>query len=234
MRYSSETYNKTNGIVYTPRAMADYLSKLIISNTHFLPDIGLRILDPAIGDGELIISILSSLKKCLGGNTKITIVGFETDNSIIKNTKKRILANFPEVDIEIKNTDFIEYILKTDRRNDLFSQTKQMELFDYIIANPPYVRTQVLGAIKAQDIAEKFDLTGRVDLYYAFLVIASKLLKENGVAGFITSNKFMTIKSGNIVRECLFNNTRIIRIVDFGDTKLFNAAVLPCIIVFSK
>jgi tRNA1(Val) A37 N6-methylase TrmN6 len=234
MRYSTETYNKTHGIVYTPRAMADYLSKLIISNTRFLPNADIRILDPAIGDGELIISMLSFLKKYQTIKNKIMIVGFETNNSIIKNTKKRILTNFPDVNIEIKNIDFIEYMLKKNYGCDLFAGTKQEELFDYIIANPPYVRTQILGAAKAQDLSLKFDLTGRVDLYYAFLVIASKLLKENGVAGFITSNKFMTIKSGKTVRECLFSHTKIIRIVDFGDTKIFNAAVLPCIIVFKK
>jgi tRNA1(Val) A37 N6-methylase TrmN6 len=234
MRYSKETYNKTNGIVYTPRVMADYLSKLIINNTRFLSDRNIRILDPAIGDGELIISILSFLKKFLSMNNKITVVGFETDATVIKNTKKRILANFPEINIEIKNTDFIDYMLKKNHGGDLFTQSKQDDLFDYIIANPPYVRTQVLGSAKAQDLSLKVDLSGRVDLYYAFLVMASKLLKENGIAGFITSNKFMTIKSGKTVRECLLSKTKIIRIVDFGDTKIFNAAVLPCIIVFKK
>jgi tRNA1(Val) A37 N6-methylase TrmN6 len=214
--------------------MADYLSNLIISHTRFLSDRSIRILDPAIGDGELIISILAFLKKFSSLNNKITVVGFETDNSIIKNTKKRILTNFPEVNIEIKNTDFIEYMVMENNGFDLFTQSKQEELFDYVIANPPYVRTQVLGATKAQDLSLKINLTGRVDLYYAFLVMASKLLKENGVAGFITSNKFMSIKSGKTVRECLFSHTKIIRIVDFGDTKIFNAAVLPCIIVFSK
>jgi tRNA1(Val) A37 N6-methylase TrmN6 len=214
--------------------MADYLSNLIISNTRFLSNGDIRILDPAIGDGELIISMLSFLKKHPSINNKITIVGFEIDNSIIKNTKKRILTNFPKVNIEIKNIDFIEYMLKKNYDHGLFAGTKQEEFFDYIIANPPYVRTQILGAEKARDLSLKFDLTGRVDLYYAFLVIASKLLKENGIAGFITSNKFMTIKSGKTVRECLLSHTKIIRIVDFGDTKLFNAAVLPCIIVFKK
>jgi hypothetical protein len=33
MRYSNESYSKNNGIVYTPRVMADYLSTLIINNT---------------------------------------------------------------------------------------------------------------------------------------------------------------------------------------------------------
>jgi hypothetical protein len=194
----------------------------------------IKILDPAIGDGELIISLLFSLKNFITPNIKIYILGFETNNAVIKNTKKRILINFPDVDIEIKNIDFIEFALNNIISNNLFMSSNEDELFDYIIANPPYVRTQILGTKKAQDLAKKFNLSGRVDLYYAFFVISSKILKENGIAGFITSNKFMTIKSGIVVRECLYNFTKLIRIIDFGDTKLFNAAVLPCIVVFSK
>jgi hypothetical protein len=181
-------------------------------------------LDPAIGDGELIVSLLSCLQKRISNKT-ISVVGFETDKTVVKKTSKRILTNFPNINIEIKNIDFIEYMLNAK---------KIIDGFDYIIANPPYVRTQILGADKAQNLASRIGLTGRVDLYYAFLFFAEKLLKDSGIAGFITSNKFMTVKSGNSVREKLLNDTNIIRIVDFGDTKLFNAAVLPCIITFTK
>jgi len=225
MRYASETYTKNNGIVYTPRAMADYLSSLILNSTRKLPKNTIRILDPAIGDGELIISMLFHLKKRVPENIQISIVGFETNKAVIKNTVQRIKSNFPNVSIEIRSIDFINFILNNKRK---------IGLFDYIIANPPYVRTQILGAEKAQKIASKIKLTGRVDLYYAFLILAETLLVENGIAGFITSNKFMTIKAGNVVREKLISGTNIIRIIDFGDTKLFNAAVLPCIIVFKK
>jgi tRNA1(Val) A37 N6-methylase TrmN6 len=225
MRYANETYTKNNGIVYTPRAMADYLSNLILNNTRKLPKNTIRILDPAIGDGELIISMLFQIRKRISENIKISVVGFETNKSIIKNTTDRIKNNFPNITIEIRNIDFINFILNSRRKIDLF---------DYIIANPPYVRTQILGAEKAQKIASRIKLTGRVDLYYAFLILAETLLEENGIAGFITSNKFMSIKAGNAVREKLINNTNMLRIIDFGDTKLFNAAVLPCIIVFKK
>jgi len=225
MRYANETYTKNNGIVYTPRSMADYLSNLILNNTRKLLKNTIRILDPAIGDGELIISMLLQIKKRISENVQISVVGFETNKSAINNTIQRIKNNFPNVNIEIKNIDFIDFFI---------NKKKKIDLFDYIIANPPYVRTQILGAEKAQKIASQIKLTGRIDLYYAFLVLAETLLKENGIAGFITSNKFMTIKAGNAVREKLINCANIVRIIDFGDTKLFNAAVLPCIIVFKK
>jgi len=225
MRYTNESYVKNNGIIYTPQAMADYLSNLVLNNTRKLPKNTIRVLDPAIGDGELIISLLSQLKKRISENIQISVVGFETNKSAINTTSQRIMSNFPNVNIDIKNIDFIEFMLNGKNK---------IGLFDYVIANPPYVRTQILGADKAQKISNLIGLTGRVDLYYAFLILAETVLSDTGIAGFITSNKFMSIKAGSTVREKLFSNTHLIRIVDFGDTKIFNAAVLPCIIIFRK
>jgi modification methylase bseCI len=90
-----------------------------------------------------------------------------------------------------------------------------------------------MGSERAQMIAEKMQLTGRVDIYYAFLLYTKHVLKEDGVSGYITSNKFMTIKSGNSVRNYMIQNYKIHQITDLGDTKLFTASVLPCIIIFS-
>ena len=67
-----------------------------------------------------------------------------------------------------------------------------------VIANPPYVRTQVMGAKKAQALARQFGLTGRVDLSYAFAMGMTAVLKPNGVLGLLTSNRFLTIKSGAV------------------------------------
>lgn len=61
-----------------------------------------------------------------------------------------------------------------------------------------------------------------------------KILSDDGISGYITSNKFFTIKSGSSVRDFMIGNYKIHSIVDFGDTKLFDASVLPCIIVFSN
>ena len=71
--------------------------------------------------------------------------------------------------------------------------------FDAVIANPPYVRTQVLGAHRAGLLAAQFGLTGRVDLYQAFARAMAGVLKPGGVLGLLTSNRFLTVKSG---RRC--------------------------------
>ena len=103
-----------------------------------------------------------------------------------------------------------------------------------MIANPPYVRTQVLGAAKSQGLARRFDLTGRVNLYHAFARAMANVLKPGGVFGLLTSNRFLTVASGASLRRFLRTEFSLKAIYDLGDTKLFSAAVLPVIVVGTK
>lgn len=219
MRYKNESKEKKHGVVYTPVEMADYLSSELLLNHGCSFDDEITILDPAVGQGELLISMGNSLKK-LYPNKKLILTGYETDYTTVTRTKSELQRLFPEDTINIIHNDFLAAEPKIQ--------------FDFIIANPPYIRTQILGSEKAQELAKRYSLSGRVDIYYAFLLYTKLFLKPNGVAGYITSNKFFTIKSGASVREFMLSNYQLKHIVDFGDTKLFAAAVLPCIIIFSQ
>ncbi len=106
--------------------------------------------------------------------------------------------------------------------------------FDAVIANPPYVRTQVLGAATSQTLARRFGLTGRVDLYHAFTKAMANVLKPGGILGLLTSNRFLTVKSGASLRRLLRIEFHLEAIYDLGDTRLFAAAVLPVIVVARK
>ncbi|MBT9172013.1 MAG: Modification methylase PaeR7I [Syntrophomonadaceae bacterium] len=221
IRYSNETVEKSNGIVYTPSDLATYVANQMVENYCYDKD-KFYVLDPAIGDGELIIALLNTLKNRFR-NPDVVVVGYETDSDVINRTRQRITECYSNVQVLIENKNFLN--LLSDGNN---------KKYDFIIANPPYIRTQILGAAKAQEIASLVGLDGRVDIYYAFLVYAEQMLNNDGIAGFITSNKFMTIKAGQTVRKHLVSNTDILRLTDFGDTKLFSASVLPCVIIFRK
>lgn len=222
MRYSNESKEKANGVVYTPTLLADYLSDEMIkySTFDFASNETVRVLDPAIGEGELVVSLVSKLYS-VSKKLRISVVGFETDEKVAENTKRALSQQFPQVSFDIKVGDFLDMADSLGMR------------FDFIIANPPYIRTQILGSDKAQEIAKKMSLTGRVDIYYAFLLYMKLMLDEKGISGYITSNKFFSIKSGTSVRKYMINNYKIHSVVDFGDTKLFSASVLPCTVVFS-
>lgn len=215
---------KTDGIHFTPDVLAQFVAENIVKNYNFAEKKELQVLDPAIGDGALMLPLLEILKKA--GHKASQIQGFDIKEENIESTKRKLENEGYDNNAKIINKDFIEYFLE-------FSENNQSK-FDLIISNPPYVRTQVLGADYAQKLSKTLGLSGRVDLYYAFIEGIARVLTPNGIAGIIVSNKFMKNRSGSEIRRRILENFDILHIWDFGDTKIFEAAVLPCVLILRR
>lgn len=227
-RYKTVADEKAGGATYTPPILADFVARQIVKLTDS-DDNNLRILDPAIGDGELLVSILRELNRTDG----VDVHGFETDPAALGRAQARIKEEFPNVSVHFRHGDFLEFAkhqFEGLAEPSLFS-ARAPEAFDLIIANPPYVRTQIMGAQQAQMLARLFGLRGRVDLYYAFLKAIAHVLKPHGIAGIIVSNRFMTTKSGAAVRVGIQDSFDVRQVWDLGDTKIFDAAVLPAVLL---
>ncbi|WBX85592.1 Eco57I restriction-modification methylase domain-containing protein [Sphingosinicella microcystinivorans] len=220
-RYQDVSEAKAGGATYTPQLLSDFVAGQILAVANLGASRPLRVLDPAIGHGELLVSLLSRLE----GN--VEVFGYETDPAALQVARERLTGLFPDATLNLSLGSFLDHVLD-DHSGGPFPTG---ERYDLIIANPPYVRTQIIGADKAQRLAEQFGLTGRVDLYFAFLLGMARVLREGGTCGIIVSNRFMTTKSGATVREALARKLDLKRIFDLGDTKLFDAAVLPAVII---
>lgn len=230
-RYTAVSEAKAGGVTYTPAALARFLAKQIANDATFPASI-VRVLDPAIGDGELLCALLEELKH--RGIDAPEVHGFDTDRLALANAQRRLKAAFPSADIRLEHGDFLDFVLRSgsfDPVPSLFSVSEPAQPFDLVIANPPYVRTQIMGAEQAQAYATAFGLNGRVDLYHAFLVAIARVLSPSGTAGIIASNRFMTTKGGAALRAELRTRFHLRHIWDLGDTKLFSAAVLPALIL---
>lgn len=221
VRYQDVSEVKAGGATYTPQGLADFVAEQMLAVSGTPKDGPVRVLDPAIGHGELLVSLLSRLEG------EVEVFGYETDAAALAVAEERLAGLFPNARLNLSLGSFLDHVLE-DHSGDLFGRG---ERYDLIIANPPYVRTQIIGAEKAQLLADQFGLTGRVDLYFAFLLGMTTVLAEGGTAGIIVSNRFMTTKAGSAVREGLARKLDLQRIFDLGDTKLFDAAVLPAVIV---
>ena len=222
---------KNSGATFTPPLLADFLAEKLISHLELPINYGISILDPACGEGELLVSIANKVKS--SGIQQVQIIGYDTNGEYL-NIAKSNLCELKEISVDLKEQDFLDSEGASIEILDLFNQNKVSEFSDIIIANPPYVRTQILGAKKAQELAKRFNLTGRVDLYYPFLIAMTNVLKKDGLIGVITSNRYLFTKSGESIRKFLLDNYEILEVIDLGDTKLFEAAVLPAIFIGRK
>lgn len=213
----TNSYIKNNGIHYTPTDLSKYMANILVSqflknSTH---NKEIKVLDPACGDGELLVALAQILKE---HNIDFKMYGVDTNNEELLIAKERLKQ--VEVDLIYENIDYVE---NYEKFND----------FDLIIANPPYVRTQNMDILKRKNI-KKFAVNGRFDLYQLFFNVITYSLKYDGYLCIITSNKFMFNKAGDKTRKFLCENYNINLILDLGDTKMFEASVLPAIFLGQK
>jgi tRNA1(Val) A37 N6-methylase TrmN6 len=222
---SQDVTIKNSGATFTPSALADFLSDKILKYANAK---GSVIFDPACGDGALLVSIAGKIN----GLCDFELRGYETNIDYLFEAKNNLSQIVSEKQYKIELQDFIDFA--TPCTNDLFSTNQNQEFADIIIANPPYVRTQILGAEKSQQIARTYNLKGKIDLYFPFLIGMTNALKKDGIMGVITSNRYLTTKSGAEIRKFLLENYAILEVIDLGDSKLFDAAVLPSILIGKK
>jgi adenine-specific DNA-methyltransferase len=230
-RYKYVTEEKAGGATFTPSELASFVAQQIVVNLRVASDKAIRVLDPAVGEGALILKLLEELR--LRGLRNVEVHGFDTNPQSLSLAAEAIRTKFPLVPIHFRAGDFLEFAGQFVGTTSLFGNPIP-ERFDVIIANPPYVRTQIMGAAHAQSLASYFGLGGRVDLYHAFILGMIQVLEDHGVAGIIVSNRFMTTKSGSSVRKVIRESVYINHVWDLGDTKLFNAAVLPAVLLLTK
>jgi hypothetical protein len=231
-RYKDVSEEKAEGAMYTPENLANFVARQIASHMALFSGTSrLKVLDPAVGEAALLVSLLSQLKS--RGIEEIDVYGFDTDDCALRTASERLERLFPRARLYFASENFLDFVDRTASPGNLFAVDPSVK-FNLIIANPPYVRTQILGADIAQRMAQKFGLTGRVDLYYAFILAMGWVLADEGTAGIIVSNRFMTTKSGASVRRAILESFQVKHIWDLGDTKLFDAAVLPAVLLIHQ
>lgn len=126
---------KATGAVYTPPPLADFLARHIVAAAELGPHARpLRVCDPAVGRGELLLPLLARL--AARGARALQVSGYDTNRDALATTAQRVARRFPGLALHLQHADFLEA-----RPAD--------GPYDLVIANPPYVRTQHLGAARA-------------------------------------------------------------------------------------
>ena len=105
--------------------------------------------------------------------------------------------------------------------------------FDVVVANPPYVRQELLSPIKPYLEANYKTYHGMADLYVYFYELGLRLLKPGGLLCFVVTNKWMKSSYGEPLRRHFAEQAWVESVVDFGHAKQIfeDADVFPSIIV---
>jgi hypothetical protein len=97
--------------------------------------------------------------------------------------------------------------------------------FDIVVANPPYVRMELIKPQKPM-LRKRFPHVHaeRADLYIYFYARAHELLRPGGVAAFISSNKWLRAGYGEALRQHLLDTQAFRLVMDFGELGVFDTA----------
>ncbi|MBA3727179.1 MAG: Eco57I restriction-modification methylase domain-containing protein, partial [Armatimonadetes bacterium] len=92
-----------------------------------------------------------------------------------------------------------------------------MRGFDVVLANPPYIRHELIKHLKP-DLKRIFGnlFCGTADLYCYFYFRGIQLLAPGGMFVFISSNKWFRAAYGENLRKHIADTCHVSSITDFG------------------
>lgn len=119
--------------------------------------------------------------------------------------------------------------------SDVFNREEGSKGFDIVIGNPPYLKEgRANKAIFNQIHVSKY-YQGKMDYWYLFACYGLDLLTQNGVLCFIATNNWTTSYGASKLRNKIVTETKIINLIDFGASMVFdNASIQTMIMCFRK
>ncbi|MDO9341093.1 MAG: N-6 DNA methylase, partial [Bacteroidales bacterium] len=108
--------------------------------------------------------------------------------------------------------------------------------FDIVISNPPYFSLSTLEQYQTNYFRKRYHVfENTTDIYCLFFENAIKILKQNGLVSFITSNQWLQTNYGKILRKYFVEKANPELLINFGGLKIFqDATVDTSILVLSK
>lgn len=227
-----ENEKKINGMVYTPKEIKDFILQNLLSIDK-LP----TICDPACGCGSFLLSaaeyVHEKFKVSYSEIYKKTIYGVDiiTHNIEKANVLLKLLA--------LENGEVIEGKLNLYAGDSLsieWEKVFKVKGFDYVIGNPPYVRSKnISNEIKKELKKWNTCKIGNVDLYIPFYELGLKILNSYGKLGYISVNSYLISLNGRGLRNYLNEEKFETRILDFKDTQIFKKVTsYTCITFINK
>lgn len=224
-----------NGIVFTPRYIADYITKCVIQG----PVENVKVIDPGCGCGIFLVSAAELIHEkrdcCIVKVLNENIYGIEIDEDNARRCK--IVLNLYALLKGESNNELALNICCADSLKSNWNQLFDCDGFSCIIGNPPYVNTHDMSKETAKFLKKTFKTTkvGVYNIFYAFVEYAMNYLSGAGKLSYIVPNNFLTIKSATGLRELLAGNKWIEKIIDFSDNMVFKPIrTYNCIIQLSK
>ena len=216
------------GVVYTPRDVAEPMVRLLLAPLASRDPLSLRICDPAIGEGAFLIEIVRVLAEALVARgipeARARVLVAEHCLHGIDIDPRAVAAAHAEVE-QFAGAP-LPRLRERLRTGDALAHDWGAR-FDALVANPPYVRQELIANKHALRGFESYD--GVADLYIYFVELAHRIADRFCL---IVPSKWMTTGYGRPLRAFLGRERRVEGIVDFarGLPLFSDADAFPCVV----
>ncbi|MHA2247608.1 MAG: HsdM family class I SAM-dependent methyltransferase [Candidatus Hodarchaeales archaeon] len=245
------------GEYYTPNWVAEY----IINNIELHRDT--RILDPACGFGIFLIHAINRIRRQYGSTMNESyllklisnqIVGFDLNPIAIIAAQANYLIAIADLTPFADKNFIIPIIMKDTILAETSLSPSQIEKFNYIVGNPPWISWENLPQSyrdATQHLWKQYNLFsikkgaearlggGKKDLSMLFVYkCIDSFLKEGGQLIFlITQSVFQSVKTGEGFRKFYLKEKEsfsVLKVDELIDLKPFRASAQPTIIYCKK
>lgn len=231
--------HKTLGQVFTPNWIVAEILNLVGYNNESILD--KYILEPSSGDGAFLFEIVNRyINICLDKKIETSeikkhlekyIYGVELDE--VEHAKS--IQNLNRlVSEKLHINESLNW--KVFNQNTLDFYKNYAGYFDFIVGNPPYIRIHNLDTKTREILKQDFLFSeGTIDIYLSFFEMGFKMLKKNGLLGYITPNSYLHNSSYNLFREYLKDEKLVKTLIDFKANKIFKGfSTYTAITIISK
>ncbi|MBR1553747.1 MAG: Eco57I restriction-modification methylase domain-containing protein, partial [Schwartzia sp.] len=224
-RFLQKTIDESKGMEerrrYGQFATPYPLAKEIVSyGMTLMPHHGITFLDPCIGSGAFYSALLGVI---------------DADHEIQRATGIEIDAAYYDCAGNLWGNTEIELI------HDDFVRVEPQRRYNFLIANPPYVRHHCIQQGEKAVLFEKeknetgISLSGLAGLYCHFMLLAHKWLAPDAICGWLVPSEFMDVNYGTAIKEYLLHRVHLLRIHRYDPKNpLFSEALVSSCVVWFK
>ncbi|MCQ2259968.1 MAG: SAM-dependent methyltransferase [Bacteroidales bacterium] len=234
-----DTEKTTNGSVYTPKYIRDYIVCQIIHSVE-KPLTECLCADISCGCGAFLYTLAEYIHKHTGelySNIFKHLYGVDISATSV-NRAKIMLALVALQNGEIIQENAFNLFAGDSLTFDFQSMPNVVNNngLDIIVGNPPYVRSRHINKETKKNLSIwSTSKVGNADLYIPFFEIGLTALNENGLLGYITVNTFFKSVNARTLRNYFSNNHLSLSIVDFGQQLVFKKKLAyTCLTFMSK
>lgn len=195
------------GHVPTPEQVADHVVESLFADAP--PETGDSVLYPGIGTAPFAAAVERYCSR--HGHPIPDGVGVESDPELVAEARANAGSH----------VDVIE--------QDFLGDGPELDTFEYVVGNPPYVPIERLGEEEKRRYRSEFETAvGRFDLYLLFFERALDLLADGGRLSFLTPEKFEYVGTAEPLRDRLAS-LRVVEIDHLAEDTFDDLVTYPAV-----